>query len=153
MDPNVIGRGHDGPRPAGPAIQRIIVRGLTAATEGNASGIGMADVVLRRAVDAMDPRKTWMNEITAKTPESGRIPITLDSDREALAVAIAACVGVEPASVRVLRVANTKDLGLLLASEAALPDVLASGRCEVVGPLGGIRFDADGMFEETVPHH
>jgi hypothetical protein len=148
MDPNVIGRGHDGPRAAGPAIQRIVVRGLTRATEGNASGIGMADVALRRAVDAMNPRTTWMNEITAKTPQLGRIPITLDSDREALAVAIAACTGVDAGSARILRVRNTKDLGVLLVSEAALPEVLATGRCEVAGPADEIRFDADGMLEE-----
>jgi hypothetical protein len=151
MDPNVIGRGHDGPRAAGPAIQRIVVRGLTRATEGNASGIGMADVALRHAVDAMNPRTTWMNEITAKTPQLGRIPITLDSDREALAVAIAACVGVDAGSARILRVRNTKDLGVILVSETALPEVLATGRCEVVGPADEIRFDAAGMFEGAVP--
>ncbi len=151
MDPNVVGRGHDGARPGGPTIGRIVVRGLTDATEGNACGIGVADVVLRRAVDAMDARKTYMNEVTAKTPEGGRIPITLDSDREALAVAIAACIGVDVASARILRVRNTKDLGLLLVSEAALPEVLATGRCEVAGPLEEIRFDADGMLEDQLP--
>ena len=149
MDPNVIGRGHDGPRAGGPSIQRIVVRGLTRATEGNASGIGMADMVLRRAVDEMDPRKTWINEITAKTPESGRIPITLDTDREALGVAIAACVGVEAATVRLLRIRSTKHLEELWVSEAALRDVLASGRCEVVGPLVEIAFDENGLFAEA----
>ncbi|MEI7745835.1 MAG: lactate racemase domain-containing protein [Chloroflexota bacterium] len=146
MDPNVVGRGHDGLRPGGPTIQRIVVRGLTEATEGNACGIGMAEFALRRAVDAMDPRKTWMNEITAKTPEGGRTPIALETDREALAVAIAACVGVEVPTARVIRVRSTKDLELLLVSEAALPDVLATGRCEVVVPLAEIAFNEDGMF-------
>jgi hypothetical protein len=127
-----------------------VVRGLTDATEGNACGIGVADVALRRAVDAMDARKTYMNEVTAKTPEGGRIPITLDSDREALAVAIAACIGVDVGSARILRVRNTKDLGLLLVSEAALPEVLATGRCEMAGPLDEIRFDADGMLEDQL---
>ncbi|MEI8083339.1 MAG: alpha-amylase family glycosyl hydrolase, partial [Actinomycetes bacterium] len=120
------------------------LRGLTEATEGNACGIGMAEFALRRAVDAMDPRKTWMNEITAKTPEGGRTPIALETDREALAVAIAACVGVEVPTARVIRVRSTKDLELLLVSEAALPDVLATGRCEVVVPLAEIAFNEDG---------
>jgi hypothetical protein len=111
----------------------------------------MADIALRRAVDAMDPRTTWLNEVTAKTPEGGRIPITLDTDREALAVAIAACVQVEPATARILRVRSTKDLGTLLVSEPALPGVLAGGRCEVVGPLREIAFDADGMFADELP--
>jgi hypothetical protein len=150
MDPNVIGRGHDGPRAGGPAIQRIVVRGLTRATEGNASGIGMADMVLRRAVDEMDPRKTWINEITAKTPEGGRIPITLDTDREALGVAIAACVGVDAATVRLLRIRSTKHIEELWVSEAALPDVLASGRCEAVSGPQPMAFDANGMLADEL---
>jgi hypothetical protein len=149
MDPNVVGRGHDGPRSGGPAIQRIVVRRLTEATEGNACGIGVADIALRCAVDAMDARKTYMNEVTAKTPEGGRIPITLDTDREALAVAIAACVKVEALTARILRVRSTKHLELLWVSEAALPEVLAGGRCEVVQPLREIAFDADGMFADN----
>ena len=36
-----------GPRPGGPSIRRIVVRGLTPATGGNANGIGLADVALR----------------------------------------------------------------------------------------------------------
>jgi hypothetical protein len=148
MDPNVIGRGHDGPRRGGPAIQRIMVRGLTQATEGNACGIGMADVALRRAVDAMDPRTTWMNEVTAKTPEGGRIPIALDTDMEALGVALAACVGVEAGTARIIWCRSTKHLELLRVSEALLPEVLASGRCELVSPLQPITFDAAGMLPE-----
>jgi hypothetical protein len=151
LDPNVIGRGHLGPRSGGPVIQRIVVRGLTEATEGNASGIGMADFALRRAVDAIDRRKTYVNEITAKTPETGRIPVTLATDREALGVAIAACVGIEPASARILRVRSTKHLELLWVSEAAVPAVMASGRCEVVEPPRAITWDATGLFEDAFP--
>jgi len=54
MDSNVVGRYYTGPTGAGPSIQRIVVRDLTGETEGNAVGIGMADVVLRRAVEKMD---------------------------------------------------------------------------------------------------
>ena len=153
MDPNVIGRAHDGRRAAGPAIQRIVIRGLTRATEGNAAGIGFADVALRRAVAAVDPRKTYMNTVTAKAPEEARIPLTVDTDREALALALATCVGVDAPGVgvdapgvRMLRVRSTKHLDLLYASEAALGDVLATGRCEIVEPLREIAFDEDGMF-------
>ena len=150
MDPNVVGRGHDGPRAHGPAIQRIVVRGLTRATEGNACGIGVAELALRRCVEAVDTRKTWMNEITAKTPEGGRMPLAFETDRETLAVAIAACVAVEVPTARILRVRSTKHLELLLVSEALLPDVLASGSCEVVEPLHEIGFDASGMFSESL---
>src|SRR5664279_1962866 len=108
MDSNVVGRYYTGPTGSGPAIQRIVVRDLTRETEGNAVGIGMADVVLRRAVERIDHRKTYMNCITAKTPEGARVALTVDTDREALAVALACCLRVTPEDARIVRVRDTK---------------------------------------------
>jgi len=146
MDSNVVGRYYTGPTGSGPAIQRIVVRDLTDETEGNAVGIGMADVVLRRAVERIDDRKTYMNCITAKTPEGARVALTVDTDREALAVALACCLRVTPEDARIVRVRDTKHLELLYVSAPALPEVLAGGKCEVVEPLHPIRFDAGGLF-------
>ena len=92
MDPNVIGRAKAGSSDAGPHIGRIIVRGLTPATKGNANGIGFADVVLRRAVAAVDERTTYLNSVTAKAVESAKLPLTVDTDRDALGIALASCV-------------------------------------------------------------
>ena len=150
MDSNVVGRYYTGPTGAGPGIQRIIVRDLTAETEGNAVGIGMADVVLRRAVEKMDTHKTYMNCITAKTPEGARVALTVDTDRQALSVAIASCLKVEPPHARIVRIRDTKHLGLLYVSEPALADVLATGRCEIVRPLEAVEFDRDGMFTSSM---
>jgi hypothetical protein len=148
MDSNVVGRYYTGPTGTGPDVQRIIVRDLTPGTEGNAVGIGMADVVLRQAVEKMETHKTYMNCITAKTPEGARIAMTVDSDRDALVVALACCLKVSPDTARVVRLRDTKHLELFYASESLLPELLASGVCEVVGPLQPIRFDAADMFSE-----
>jgi hypothetical protein len=149
MDSNVVGRYYTGPTGAGPSIQRIVVRDLTAETEGNAVGIGMADVVLRRAVGKMDTHKTYMNCITAKTPEGARVALTVDTDRQALSVAIASCLKVETPDARIVRIRDTKHLGLLYVSEPALGEVLATGRCEIVRPLEAVEFDRDGMFASS----
>jgi hypothetical protein len=150
MDSNVVGRYYTGATMAGPSIQRIVVGDLTAETEGNAVGIGMADIVLRRAVEKMDAHKTYMNCITAKTPEGGRVALTLDTDRQALSVAIACCLKVEPPDARIVRIRDTKHLGLLYVSEPALADVLATGRCDIVRPLEAIEFDRNGMFASAI---
>ncbi len=149
MDSNVVGRYYAGPTGTGPSIQRIVVRDLTAETEGNAVGIGLADVVLRRAVEKVDYPKTYMNCITAKTPEGARVALTVDSDREALSVAIACAIRVPPDTARIVRVRDTKHLDLLYVSAPALADVLATGRCDVVEPLHAIRFDGVGMFVDN----
>lgn len=145
-DTNVVNRYYSGPLALLPRIQRLVVRDLTVDTEGNAAGIGLADVVLQRAVDKVDLYKTYMNCITAKTPEGARLPLTVASDREALWVALACCVGVDPLKSKLARIADTKHLEWFWASEALIPELLASGRVTPVSALGSVGFDANGML-------
>ena len=59
-------------------------RDLTPETHGNAIGIGLADVTTSRLVRAMDLRVTYLNALTALTPQSAKIPIHFETDREAI---------------------------------------------------------------------
>ncbi len=152
-DPNVVNRDFTGlvaggEIPLKPRVQRIVVRDLTPDTEGNATGLGLGDVVLRRAVAKIDPVATYMNVITAKAPEGARIPLTVDTDRQALFIAIATCLRTEPETARILRIRDTKHLEDLWASEPLLPELLATGRVEPLGAPQEIAFDADGMLAE-----
>ena len=146
MDPNVIGRDHRGQRTAGPHIQRIVVRGLTAATGGHATGIGLADLVLERVVRELDQAKTWVNALTARTPEYARIPMSLQTDAEALSAALICCHRREPGCERVLWVKDTHHLGTLWASEALLPELISGGQCIAEGPVEALQFDEQGML-------
>jgi hypothetical protein len=150
MDSNVVGRYYTGPTGQPPAIQRIVVRDLTDETEGNAVGIGMADVVLRRVADQMDPVKTYMNCITAKTPEGARIAMMVDTDREALDLAIACCLKVEPERARVARILDTKHLEWFFASEPLL-DALRDDPANEIAPISPIAFDDSGGFLDQLP--
>jgi hypothetical protein len=151
MDSNVVGRYYTGPTGRPPLVQRIVVRDLTDETEGNAVGIGMADVAVRRAVERMDPMKTFINCITAKTPEGARIALTVDTDREALDVAIACCLRVDPAEARIVRILDTKHLEWFYASEPLLDELRGTGSCDVTGDVQPIGFDADGRFVDELP--
>lgn len=151
MDSNVVGRYYRGPTGHGPSIQRIVVRDLTDETEGNAVGIGMADVVLRRAADRMDRAKTYMNSITAKTPEGARVALTVQTDREALDVALACCLRVTVPEARIARILDTKHLGWFYASAVLLPELVAGGRCEIAGSVAPIGFDAAGALTDELP--
>ena len=152
-DPNVINRDVVGlvDREAlgfRPTIQRIIFRDLTPDTEGNATGIGMAEVVLKRLVDKIDPLKTYMNMITSKGPEGARIPMTMENDRRALSIALACCLDTKVETARIARIRSTKYVEDLWVSEPFLEQVLATGRAEVINEPGPILFDANGMFTE-----
>ena len=77
--------------------------------------------------------------------------MTVDSDRQALDVAVACCIKVEAPTARVMRVLDTKHLEWLLASEPVLDELLATGRCELAGPLVDIAFDDEGQFTLHLP--
>jgi hypothetical protein len=153
-DPNVINRDVIGlvDRQAlgfTPTIQRIIMRDLTPDTEGNATGIGMGDVVLRRLVEKIDELKTYMNMITSKGPEGARIPMMMDNDRQALYIALACCLDTQVETARIARIRSTKYVEDIWVSEPFLNQVLASGRVDVVNEPGPIQFDSHGMFAEN----
>jgi len=148
-DPNVINRDVAGVidfTTAVPRIQRYIVRDLTEDTDGNATGIGMFDFTLRRVVDKLDPIPTYMNMITAKSPSGARVPITVETDRQALHLAIESALMVDEGRADILRIASTKTLDHFLASEPLVDDLLANGGVDQVSDLEPIAFDADGMF-------
>jgi len=89
-----------------------------------------------------------MNALTSKNPESARVPLTADDDRQALHLALACCVGTRPETARIARIESTKHVDHLWASEPLLPDLLATGRVEQLGEPEPVRFDAAGMLAE-----
>lgn len=147
MDVNVIGRWRlpGMPEPTSPRIQRIVALRLSPESEGNAQGVGLADVVTRRLVDAMDPAATYTNTITSTFLQRGFIPITMPTDRDAIAAALSSLAVSDPAKARIVRIPNTLHLDRLHVSGPLLPEL--AGRADVeVGPVEPLRFTPDGMI-------
>lgn len=135
MDTNVIGRGVDG-RPFSAAAGRarvIYARSLTPESHGNAAGIGLADVVSSRLVQAMDRHITYTNALSAMTPSSVRIPLQFDTDAECMAVA-ARLAGVDTDRARVVRIRSTLALGRFVASEAYAAELADRSDLTVLAP-------------------
>jgi hypothetical protein len=147
MDTNVIGRVSfwgGGERPARPRITRILVRGLTAATHGNACGIGMADFITARCEAAIDRAATDVNCVTSNCPEDARIPIVCAGDREAIAACLQTAGVRDPAEVRLAWIRDTAHLGRLAVSEALLDEMRAGEALRPAGPLFPLPYDANG---------
>lgn len=125
MDTNIIGRlwipGL--PEPASPRVARIVALRLSPRSEGNAQGIGLADLVTERLAGAMDRRATYLNTITSTFLNRGAVPVTMPSDREAVATAIDTLGIGNPEEVRLLRIPNTLHLERMLASEAVAEEI------------------------------
>ena len=149
MDVNVIGRWRlpGMPEPETPRINRIVALRLSPESDGNAQGVGLADFVTRRLVDAMDPVNTYMNTITSTFLQRGFIPITMPTDRDAIAAALASLALPDASYARIVRIPNTLHLDRLWVSEPLLPEL--RGRSEItVGSSGPLRFTADGMLAD-----
>jgi hypothetical protein len=146
MDSNVTGRHRDivGDFYTAPHVKRIFVRELSPASDGNANGIGLADVTTRRLVEAVDRLKTYKNSVTAISPEKAAIPIYFETDREALAVCAATAGLEQPADARLVRIKNTKSLEVLEVSRALEKKIAANPNLEQVTPWRTMEFDEQG---------
>ncbi len=144
MDTNVVGRPFVQKVLESPKIRRIFVRDLTPESEGNAVGIGMADVTTRRLVEKINYQAMYMNAITSGVPEGAKVPMTFDTDREAIQVALAMIGLTPPERARVVRIKTTLHLTEMDVSEALLPEVNANERLSVVTEPAPLAFDAQG---------
>ena len=146
MDPNITGRSSSPVfrKPDALKVQRIVVLNLTAATKGNATGLGMADITTKKVVDALDLDYTYINAITSGVLAAARIPLNVPTDREAIQVALKTCARVNHPQSRVVWIKNTLSLEKIFASEALLPEIRKNAQLEVLGDPKPMNFDEKG---------
>jgi hypothetical protein len=154
MDPNVTNRWVSGylstlvrPESAPPFVKRIFVRGLTPETHGNGIGIGLADVTTTRLVRELDMRVTGINALTSLTPNTAKIPIYFDTDREAIVrtlESVALPEGVEP---RVVRIADTLSLAEMDVSENLWAAASHDNRLSAIGAAREMAFNPAGNLD------
>ncbi len=144
MDTNVVGRKINENAAAPdeyPKVKRIIVRGLTEATHGNACGIGVADFTTQNVVDEMDYPATRVNCVTSGRMGGGYIPMCFATDRQALEAAFQTIGLIPPEQVRLLRIRNTLQLETLQCSQAYLDEAQGRSDLTVVGDLYEMPFE------------
>ena len=147
MDANVTGRSPWGlPGFVAPPIQRIIVRGLSKATHGNAIGIGLADLTTRVCAEQIDLATTYTNALTAHSLLSPKIPVVTENDREALDIALRILPGGIAKAPKIVRIVNTKDLENIWMSETYQQTFEENHDLEVMGPPQAIQFSDHGSL-------
>jgi hypothetical protein len=148
MDTNIIGRlrilGIE--EPESPRINYIIAGDLSEESHGNALGIGLADLTVKRMFEKIDFQKTNENVITSSFLQRANIPIILDNDQEAIKTALRCNWGVPPEKARILRISNTLHLQHLYISESLLPEIRNLDHVEIEGDLMDMQFDENGNF-------
>jgi lactate racemase-like protein len=149
MDPNVTGRGVQGysplfarSHPDTPNIRRIFVRDLTPETHGNAIGIGLADFTTARAIRATDLQVSYINSLTALSPQTIKLPIYFATDREAISNALTSLALNDVHAARIVRISDTLSLESMQVSEAYLDEIAHDVRVQPVGEVEDMKFDS-----------
>ena len=132
-----------------PKITRIILRDLTEKTHGNAIGVGLADFVTKKVADKIDYRSTYINSVTAITPEKARLPIVCENDREAVAFAIATAGPVDSDTVRIAWIKNTSKLSEIWISQGLVNEAKKNKVIRILGEGHPMQFDGDGNLLRT----
>jgi len=147
MDTNVVGRKFNEHRPSRnetPKIKRIMVRGLTEETHGNATGIGLVEFTTSRAIAQTDIQKTRVNCITAGHVTAAMLPVDFPTDRETIEVALSTLGMVAAEQTRIVWIRNTLDLVEIECSAALLAECTGRNELEVLTEPRPLPFDAEG---------
>jgi hypothetical protein len=154
LDTEVIGRimVYGQQEPQKPDIKRIVLLDVTAESHGNAIGVGLADFTVKRVLDKIDRASTYLNCITAQTPEKGRLPIWFDTDREAIGAALVSIGSVKPYKARVVHIKNTEEVKYLKISEILLKEAALRDDLEIIGEAAPMKFDEEGNLERILAH-
>jgi len=154
MDPNIMGRNARGTNwDAVPRIKKIAVLGLTPETDGNATGVGMADVITMRLFRQFDPAKTYANVIAATLLDGAAIPMIMNTDREAVQLAAKTIPQTRPEEATFVHIPNTLEIVEIDVSENLLPYIEANpDRFEIIGEARPLDFDAEGNLT-SMPSH
>jgi len=153
LDPLVIGRSIHGyslledPQRPPPRIRRLFVRELTAASRGNAIGLGLADFTTTRLVRAVDWEATSLNALTALSLQGAKVPIHFATDREVIAKALGTLALADPQQAKVVRIADTLSLERLQVSAACLPLVARNAGLEQLGAPAEMAFGPDDNLQ------
>jgi len=147
MDTNVVGRKFHVHKPAAkelPKVKRIIIRGLTEATHGNASGIGLAEFCTTRARDQVDVEVTRINCLTAGHVAAAMLPLDYPTDRAAIEVALPTIGLFAPENAKIVWIKNTLELGEVECSAAYLDEARTRSDLTILVEPRPLPLDADG---------
>jgi hypothetical protein len=151
VDPNVIGRFYitGMPEAPSPQVRCIVALSLTAASSGNALGIGLTDFISARLARAVDFTAMYANALTAGLVDIRRakLPIVLPTDRLAIQAALASCGRRDLSDPRLMWIQDTEHLKTVAVSAALAHEASRREDLAVVERGREMRFDADGSLQ------
>jgi hypothetical protein len=129
-----------------PSIQKIVALDVTAQSNGNGVGIGSADITTRRCIEMLDLGAIYTNAITATILTPAKLPMILNTDHDALVVALKTCNLITPETAKIVRIKNTLEVHRIWVSPALLAEVESHPDLSVASEPKAITFDSSGRL-------
>lgn len=148
FDPNIVGRFRGSKKNDlfSPKIKQVIVLRLTEKTEGNACGIGYADITVKKLIEKIDFISTYTNTFTGGSGDlfGVKLPVIMNTDQEAIALAIKLSYCKEPQRAKIVRIKNTNQLGEIIVSEVIYEEIKDNQDFEIISAFQPMTFDQAG---------
>jgi hypothetical protein len=157
IDPNVVGRllieAHPHLETNVPSITRMCCLDISPDSDGNGTGIGIADLTTSRALKAIWSRPFEMNNLTARFLWRSKLPIGFGTDRECVAAGVDTCWQPNFDAIRFAVIPNTLEVADLWVSRPLAEEARTLPDLEVVGGPRPLPFDDTGTLlqEELFP--
>lgn len=146
MDANITGTFATPYAHGGIEKQRIAVLDLSAQSEGNAFGVGLAQFTTKRLLDKIDFSAMYPNPLTSTVLPPCFVPMVLESDKLAIQAAIKTCNGVDRSRIRLVYIKNTNEMADIWLSEALWEEASQTIGLEYVAQTPFV-FDDQGNLE------
>ena len=151
MDTNIVGRkfgAHKAADHETPKIRHILIRGLTEATHGNATGLGLAEFCLGRVVRQRDAEITKINCLTGGHALGAMTPVNFETDFELLQAATSV-IGLRPVEdARILWIQNTLELAEVECSMDYFDEAQQRDDLEIIETPRPLPWDQEGMLQD-----
>lgn len=146
MDPNITGTFCSPYATGGITAQRVAVLDLSKETHGNGIGLGFSSATTKRVFDKLDLASMYPNAITCTVLGGVRIPIIMESDKEAIQVCIKSCNEIDKTRPRVVRIPNSLHLEHIMLSEDYLDEIKEMETIEIESEPMDLPFNENGML-------
>lgn len=144
MDPNITGTFCTPYATGGIQSQRVCVLDLSPETHGNGIGLGYSSATTKRVFDQLDLSSMYPNAITCTVLGGVRIPIVMESDREAIQVCIRTCNEIDKKNPRVVRIPNSLHIEHIMLSESYYEEAKNNPNLIIESEPEYLPFDEDG---------
>ena len=141
MDPNITGRFCNPYVSGGMNAAKIAILDLSADTHGQMAGLGYGDVTTKRCLEKCDFYASFPNALTSTTFTPFRVPMVLNSDRDAIAACLKYNGGNAIMNPRVIRIHDTMHMDEIWVSEALLAEVQSNPNMQIISEPEEMKFN------------